>query len=218
MTSRIDLRVLPMGEEALLVEVADTAQVMALAAALRALVEAEEGPFGAVVDLVPAARTVLLHAATGTDLGALATAVEAVAARPAAVPEADDDEDRVEIAVAYGGPDLAEVARLVGLTEREVVAAHTGSTWRVAFCGFAPGFGYLVGGDPRLRVPRHPSPRSTVPAGSVALAGEFSAVYPRSSPGGWQLIGSTEMVLWDLDRSPPALLRPGRAVRFVEEP
>ncbi|MCE0486930.1 5-oxoprolinase subunit B family protein [Ornithinimicrobium sediminis] len=218
MTSRIDLRVLPMGEEALLVEVADTAQVMALAAVLRALVEAEEGPFGAVVDLVPAARTVLLHAATGTDLGALATAVESVAARTPAVPGADDDEDRVEIAVAYGGSDLAEVARLVGLTEREVVRAHTGSTWRVAFCGFAPGFGYLVDGDPRLRVPRHPAPRSTVPAGSVALAGEFSAVYPRSSPGGWQLIGSTEMVLWDLDRSPPALLRPGRAVRFVEEP
>ena len=96
------------------------------------------------------------------------------------------------------------------------MAAHTGPPWRVAFGGFAPGFAYLIGGDPRLRVPRRDRPRPSVPAGAVGLAGEFSGVYPRSSPGGWQLIGTTEAVLWDVDRDPPALLRPGATVRFVD--
>ena len=111
--------------------------------------------------------------------------------------------------VRYDGPDLDEVARLTGLTHAEVVAAHTGTPWRVAFGGFAPGFAYLVGGDPRLHVPRRDRPRPSVPAGSVGLAGEFSGVYPRSSPGGWQLLGTTDAVLWDADRDPPALLAPG---------
>jgi KipI family sensor histidine kinase inhibitor len=123
--------------------------------------------------------------------------------------------DAVEIPVVYDGPDLADVARLTGLAADEVVAAHTGTPWRVAFSGFAPGFAYLVGGDPRLAVPRRERSRTSVPAGSVGLAGEYSGVYPRSSPGGWQLIGRTDAVLWDLDREPPALLRPGGEVRFV---
>ena len=118
--------------------------------------------------------------------------------------------------MTYDGPDLAEVARLTGLDESEVVAAHTGTPWRIAFGGFAPGFAYLTGGDERLRVPRRDEPRTTVPAGAVGLAGEFSGVYPRPSPGGWQLIGSTEARLWDPDRDPPALLEPGGWVRFVE--
>ncbi len=122
--------------------------------------------------------------------------------------------DDIEIAVVYDGPDLAEVARHTGLTEDDVVTAHTGSPWTVAFGGFAPGFAYLVGGDERLVVPRHDSPRTSVPAGSVGLAGEFSGVYPRSSPGGWQLIGRTEAVMFDVDRDPPALLVPGARVRF----
>ncbi|WP_371811231.1 allophanate hydrolase subunit 1 [Aeromicrobium sp. CFBP 8757] len=121
----------------------------------------------------------------------------------------------VEIPVTYDGADLADVAELTGLTVDEVVAAHTGSPWTVAFGGFAPGFSYLVGGDDRLHVPRRPSPRTSVPAGSVGLAGEFSGVYPRESPGGWQLIGRTDVVLWDVDRRPPALLQPGARVRFV---
>jgi KipI family sensor histidine kinase inhibitor len=121
-----------------------------------------------------------------------------------------------EIVVRYDGPDLDEVARLTGLTHAEVVAAHTGTPWRVAFGGFAPGFAYLVGGDPRLHVPRRERPRPSVPAGSVGLAGEFSGVYPRSSPGGWQLVGTTDAVLWDADREPPALLSPGTTVRFVD--
>jgi KipI family sensor histidine kinase inhibitor len=108
------------------------------------------------------------------------------------------------------------VAALTGLTPAGVVAAHTGTPWRVAFTGFAPGFGYLEGGDPRLDVPRRAVPRVRVPAGAVGLAGRFSGVYPVESPGGWQLIGRTEAVLWDLDRDPPALLRPGTTVRFIE--
>ena len=119
--------------------------------------------------------------------------------------------------MTYDGPDLADVAELTGLSEREVVEAHTGSTWRVAFGGFAPGFGYLVGGDPRLEVPRRESSRTKVPAGAVGLAGTFSGVYPRESPGGWQLIGTTKEPMWDLDRDPPALLAPGAVVTFVEE-
>lgn len=119
------------------------------------------------------------------------------------------------VEVDYSGPDLQAVADLTGLTTEEVVAAHTATPWRVAFAGFAPGFAYLVGGDPRLRVPRRDSPRVTVPAGSVALAEEFSGIYPRQSPGGWQILGRTGLTLWDLDREPPALLTPGREVRFV---
>ena len=123
----------------------------------------------------------------------------------------------VEIPVTYDGADLAEVADLTGLTTAGVVAAHTGTSWTVAFGGFAPGFSYLVGGDPRLHVPRRSSPRTRVPAGSVGLAGEFSGVYPRESPGGWQLIGRTTRRMWDIDREPPALLVAGTTVCFVSE-
>ncbi|MFD0777089.1 allophanate hydrolase subunit 1, partial [Streptomonospora algeriensis] len=124
----------------------------------------------------------------------------------------------LEVPVQYDGRDLADIAALTGLSEREVVLAHTGAEWTVAFCGFAPGFGYLVCDDPRLRVPRRSEARARVPAGAVALAGEFSGIYPRASPGGWQLLGTTELVTWNLDRDPPALLRPGVRVRFREEP
>jgi KipI family sensor histidine kinase inhibitor len=108
------------------------------------------------------------------------------------------------------------VSELTALAPHEVVVAHTQTPWRVAFAGFAPGFAYLAGGDSRLRVPRRSEPRTTVPAGSVGLAGEFSAVYPRASPGGWQLLGHTDATLWDVERQPPALLQPGSAVRFVD--
>ena len=101
-----------------------------------------------------------------------------------------------------------------GLTAAEVIAAHTGNPWQAAFVGFAPGFAYLIGGDPRLRVARQPQSRPRVPGGSVALAGEYSAVYPRESPGGWQLIGRTTATLWDETAEPAAAIRPGRRVRF----
>lgn len=196
------MRVLRFGDAALLVEADDP---VALGEACRA------ADLAGVLDVVPAAETVLLVAEPGTDLAGLRRVVEGLDVRPVA----DLDAGSVEIPVVYDGPDLAEVAAATGLSEDEVVAAHTGTPWRVAFGGFAPGFGYLTGGDERLAVPRRARSRTRVPAGSVALAGEYSAVYPRTSPGGWQLIGRSDVVLWDLDRDPPALLRPGMEVRFV---
>jgi KipI family sensor histidine kinase inhibitor len=129
---------------------------------------------------------------------------------------ADDEgsDHEVEVAVTYDGDDLDEVARLSGLAVEEVVRRHGAATYRVAFTGFAPGFAYLVGGDAALVVPRRDTPRTRVPRGSVALAGEFTGIYPQEGPGGWQLIGRTAAPLWDLDREPPALLAPGTRVRF----
>ncbi|MEV6556934.1 allophanate hydrolase subunit 1 [Nocardia sp. NPDC051756] len=129
----------------------------------------------------------------------------------------DSPDDPLVVPVRYDGADLAEVARLLGLAEAEVIAAHTGTMWRCAFVGFAPGFGYLESPDARLTVPRRPESRTTIPAGAVALAGGYSAVYPRSTPGGWHLIGTTGLRMWDVDRDPPALIRAGGLVRFVED-
>jgi KipI family sensor histidine kinase inhibitor len=117
--------------------------------------------------------------------------------------------------VDYSGPDLADVATFTGMSVEEIISTHTNQVWTVGFCGFAPGFAYLRGQNERLRVPRRASPRTRVPAGAVGLAGEWSGIYPREGPGGWQLIGRTELTLWDLRRDPPALLRPGVTVRFV---
>lgn len=220
----VPVEVLPVGDEGLLLEVADLDAVLALDGALRAAVAAGGAHWREVTDVVPAARTVLLLTRDRTDLAALRAAVLALAdsvrvergSAGGSGPETAPNSHEVEIPVRYDGPDLDDVARLTGLTTTEVVEAHTGTSWRVAFGGFAPGFAYLVGGDPRLRVPRRDRPRPSVPAGAVGLAGEFSGIYPRSSPGGWQLLGSTEAVLWDVDRDPPALLGPGTTVRFVD--
>ena len=204
-------RILDYGDRALLLEFATNTEVLAWTAAVRA------ADLLGVVDIVPAARTILVKLAgsryqepTRQRLGALRLSEQAVA-ESAAPTEAD-----VVIDVVYDGDDLDEVSRLTGLSTTEVVAAHTGTLWRVGFSGFAPGFAYLVGGDERLAVPRRSEPRTKVPVGSVGLAGEFSGVYPRESPGGWQLIGRTSAVLWDVDRDPPALLAPGMWVRFEE--
>lgn len=203
------MNVSPCGDVGLLVEVAGLPEVLALADAVRAA-----APDG-LLDVVPAARTLLLTTAPGTDLAALRRTVHTLAVQAgSAVP----DGATVSVDVVYDGPDLAEVSRLTGLTADEVVEAHTGTPWRVGFGGFAPGFAYLGDGDPRLNVPRRDESRTAVPPGSVGLAGEFSGMYPRSSPGGWQLIGRTDAVLWDEDRDPPALLHPGDRVRFVAVP
>jgi KipI family sensor histidine kinase inhibitor len=220
----VHVEVLPVGDQGLLLEVADLDTVLALEEAVRGVLADAAGPWRQVTDVVPAARTVLLLTEDGVDLGELRSAALALAdsvrvAHGSAAgpgPETAQKSHEVEIAVHYDGPDLDDVAALTGLSRSEVVAAHTGRPWRVAFGGFAPGFAYLVGGDPRLRVPRRDRPRPSVPAGSVGLAGEFSGVYPRSSPGGWQLVGTTAAVLFDVDRSPPALLAPGTTVRFVD--
>ncbi|MBT2474073.1 carboxyltransferase domain-containing protein, partial [Microbacterium sp. ISL-103] len=118
--------------------------------------------------------------------------------------------------VRYDGEDLDEAASLLGVSAAELVNRHLAADWKVAFSGFAPGFGYVVSSDPLFDVPRRSSPRTRVPAGSVALAGQFTGVYPRESPGGWQLIGRTDALMWDIDRDPPALLSPGTTVRFEQ--
>ena len=205
----MSVQVLPFGDRALLVEVGDTADVVAYVDALR-----ESEPPG-LADVVPAARTVLVVAGTPRAVPALRQALCSLTPGRAAA-HAHDDEEVIEIPVRYDGPDLEDVARLTGLSERAVVEAHTSSEWRVAFGGFAPGFGYLVTDHDRLHVPRRDSARTAVPAGAVGLAGEYTGVYPRESPGGWQLIGTTDAPMWDLDREPPALLRPGARVRFVD--
>jgi KipI family sensor histidine kinase inhibitor len=197
------VRLLPCGDTGLLVEVDGLPEVLALADAVRA------APPDGLLDVVAAARTVLLCVEAGTDLAAVRRAVLDLDVEPGAAPP---DGKRVQIEVVYDGPDLEEVGELTGLGADGVVAAHTGTSWRVAFGGFAPGFAYLVGGDPRLEVPRRQVSRTSVPAGSVGLAGEFSGIYPRSSPGGWQLIGRTDAELWNLDRG--ALLQPGGTVAF----
>ncbi|MFT4110552.1 5-oxoprolinase subunit B family protein [Propionicimonas sp.] len=197
-------RLLPCGDRAFLIECADPA-------AVRAALEAADLP----AELVPAARTVLVLLSGPAALDSVRAEARRILAGP--VPSLPAEDSRtVVVPVRYTGEDLAEVAERTGLTPTEVVAAHTGHPWRVAFGGFAPGFAYLDGGDPRLAVPRKATPRTAVPAGSVGLAGEFSGIYPRASPGGWQLIGRTDVVLWDAARTPPALLRPGWWVRFEE--
>lgn len=200
------MRVLPVGEDALLVEVSSGDEAQALHAEL--LRRRAEGSLPAG-EIVPAARTVLLDGLSEPARLAAELTALAVPSAPRAVAET------VEIPVRYDGPDLADVAAHWGVAEREVARVHAGVEFRVAFCGFAPGFGYLTGLPARYDVPRRPTPRTSVPAGSVALAGPYTGVYPRSSPGGWQLIGTTDLVLWDHARVPAALLSPGTRVRFV---
>ena len=193
------MRLRPAGDRALLLDCSDPAEARAWHAAL-----------ADAADVTLGARTVLVRGEPAEVRRLVAAGhPREVSARPSA---------EVVIDVVYDGPDLEEVARLTGLSAQEVVGAHTGTTWVVAFTGFAPGFAYLTGGDPRLHVPRRDTPRPRVPVGSVALAGAYSGVYPRESPGGWQLLGRTEAPLWDLDRDPPALLRPGVRVRFEAAP
>jgi KipI family sensor histidine kinase inhibitor len=201
------MRVLPSGSTALLVELDGLDEVLGLYAALVA--EPVEG----VVDVVPAARTVLLVTDPAvTTLAAVEQAVRQTRPRT----DRSGREDLVELPVVYDGADLADVAGLLQVEPAEVVRRHTGAEWTVAFCGFAPGFGYLTQDGGGWDVPRRPTPRTKVPPGSVALAGEFSGVYPRESPGGWQLIGRTDIAVFDLGRDPAALLRPGVRVRFVD--
>ena len=197
------MRILPSGDRALLVELDDLDQVLGYYAALTA------DPPADVVDVVPAARTVLVTTSGSLDVlsRALRLVTPALGARAAG--------DLIEIPVVYDGEDLNEVARLLDCSAAEVVARHTGDEWTVAFCGFAPGFGYLTSAG-SWDIPRRESPRTKVPTGAVALAGEFSGVYPRESPGGWQLIGRTSVRIFDSERDPAALFHPGRRVRFVD--
>lgn len=201
------MRFLPVSLTTLLVELADLQETLALFASL------EADPVPGIADMVPAARTLMIRfdpGATTPEALARAVAMRDLSARIA------PSDKLVEIPVRYDGEDLADVAELTGLSVEDVVRRHVESEFTVAFCGFAPGFGYLVGGDPALQVPRRQSPRTKIPAGAVALAGAFSGVYPQESPGGWQIIGVTPEKMWDLSRDPPALFQPGYRVRFYD--
>lgn len=201
------MRFLPVSLTTLLVELQNLDATLALFASLQA------DPVDGIVEMVPAARTLMVRfqpeVITASELVAIIAGHDVSKALSAS-------DQRVEIPVHYDGEDLADVAELTGLSVEEVIRRHTESIFTVAFCGFAPGFGYLVNGDPKLHVPRRKSPRTRIPAGSVALAGEFSGVYPQNSPGGWQIIGTTPVKMWDLDRNPPALFQPGYQVRFID--
>lgn len=199
------------GDQALLIEFDSTAAVLAWTDTVT-----QAGLLG-VLDIVPGSRTILLKLAGPRYLAPTRQRLGRLSLNAASVSSTQHlGHPDVVIEVTYDGADLDAVAQLTGLSTREVVEAHTGTPWRVGFGGFAPGFAYLVDGDPRLQVPRLAEPRTRVPAGSVGLAGEFSGIYPRESPGGWQLIGRTSAVLFDVDREKPALLTPGMTVAFRE--
>lgn len=191
----------------MLVELDGVAAVLALYAALR------DDPVPGVTRMVPGARTVLVSfdaaATTGEQVRTAISGRPLTAASPTWGPT-------VTVPVRYDGPDLPDVARLTGLSAGEVVARHAAGRYVATFAGYVPGWSYLVGLDPSLHVPRRSSPRTKVPAGSVAVAGELTGVYPGDAPGGWHLIGRTDLPMWDLDRDPPALLAYGTQVSFVE--
>ncbi|MFF2318626.1 5-oxoprolinase/urea amidolyase family protein [Arthrobacter sp. NPDC058097] len=194
----------PVGTRTVLALVSGTQDVLALQAALL------EAPLPGQQDVLAAAETVMVRAespAAARRIGQALLELDLTA-------PAEQAGGLVVIDTVYDGEDLAEVGQLTGLGADGVIAAHTGQVWTVAFAGFAPGFGYMVGENQALEVPRRSSPRTAVPAGSVALAGNYSAVYPRKSPGGWQLIGRTGAKMWDLDRPEPALASPGHRVQF----
>jgi KipI family sensor histidine kinase inhibitor len=197
------VRLLPCGRRAVLVELDD---VLGFQAALT------QSPPDGVVELVPAARTLLVRydpSVTNAErLGALLRQVTPVGRVAAETGE-------VVIPVVYDGEDLADVAAETGMSVASLVSRHTAGAYVSAFCGFAPGFAYLTGSDPALHVSRRSSPRTRIPAGSVAIAGEYSAVYPSASPGGWRLLGRTDVPVWDVERDPPNLLPPGTRVRFT---
>ncbi|WP_267422301.1 MULTISPECIES: 5-oxoprolinase subunit B family protein [unclassified Curtobacterium] len=212
----LDLR--PAGSSALLATFDTLQDTVAFRAGL------DHRPPG-VTEVVSGARTLLFRFdRTRTDASRLradlarvtpsaATSTADTAARAETTTDADAP---VLVPVIYDGDDLSAVADVAGMTPADLVAWHTGQVWTSAFCGFAPGFSYLTGTAPSLDLPRRSTSRTAVPSGAVALAGEFSAVYPRTSPGGWQLIGRTEVPMWSLDRDPPALAPAGTRIRFVD--
>jgi KipI family sensor histidine kinase inhibitor len=201
------MRFLPAGPSALLVELEDGDAVLSLVSEIGRRWASDQPR--RVVDVVPGASTVLLDGIEDPS----AIAVELAGwhlepPTPAAAPI-------VEVPCRYAGPDLGSVAAHWGLSEERVAEIHAGLDHRVAFTGFSPGFAYIAGLGDRWAVPRLETPRPLVEAGSVAVAGPFTGIYPRRTPGGWRIIGHTDLVLWDTAKDPPALLAPGMSVRFV---
>lgn len=208
----VDLR--PCGDRAVLAECPDRATRAAVAASLR-----DQPPPG-MVEVVEGALTVLVRVAHPAALPAAANALRAAASHPAAPPSPESHQAILVIPVTYNGPDLPALAHHLGTTTGDVIARHTATPWVVDFLGFLPGFAYLLpdGPAPWPDLPRRPTPRTRVPAGSVALAGPWCGLYPSPSPGGWQLIGHTDLVLWDSGRAEPAALATQRQVRFEVVP
>jgi KipI family sensor histidine kinase inhibitor len=210
-------RICRLGEQLLLVELGTTIDdgVNRRVLALAAWVRKQHWP--GVLDVVPAFASLGLHLATSADDRAIEDALGEWIATPAA-PAEEENGQLVEIPVRYGGvdgPDIDPVAAVSGLTRREVVDRHAARTYRVFMLGFLPGFAYLGTLDQAIAVPRRPTPRTRVASGSVGLAGAQTGIYPRESPGGWQIIGRTDVRLFDPRHDPPALLAPGDRVRFV---
>lgn len=194
----------PAGERAVLVELPGNATVRKL---VRALPRALAG----IDKVVAGHETVLISWEPGRRPPPdLAARLEALLAGPSGTGEVRT----ITVPVVYDGPDLAAVAEACGISQEAFVERHLQSEFEVAFIGFAPGFAYLVGGDPGLRPPRQVEPRTRVPAGALAIAGEYTAIYPRESPGGWNLIGRGLVEPFDLSREPPALMRTGMHVRL----
>ncbi|MEU0394987.1 allophanate hydrolase subunit 1 [Streptomyces sp. NPDC006208] len=201
------MRLLPVGEDSLLLDLDGPQEAQAWHAEI--VRRRGEGPLADVRDIVPGATTVLLYGVS--DLSGLKAALQGWSVPPLLAHSGP----LVEIPVCYDGEDLAVVAELWGVGKDEVARVHSSVEHRVAFSGFAPGFAYMTGLDERYHVPRRCAPRTSVPAGSVAVASNCTGIYPRSSPGGWQLIGTTSVNVWDTNRRPAALLVPGTRVRFV---
>lgn len=201
------LRFLPAGSECVLVELEDLETTLTLLD--RLLAARPEG----VTDIIPAARTVMIRFdPITTDRKRVAAAVGQIDLSMRSARQGE----MFEIPVTYDGEDLSDVAEFLGWPVEEVIRRHTEATFTVAFTGFAPGFAYMTCDDPGFDVPRRKSPRVKIPAGSVALAGRFGGIYPSDSPGGWQLLGTTRLRMWDTTRERPALLAPGDRVRFRE--
>ena len=202
-------RILRCGATALLVELQSLEAVIALRRHL------DHSPIDGVVEMVSAYRTLLVRydPVVVPEQRLRELLVQTV---PVEASLGTSSARIVEIAVIYDGEDLESVAAITGLGVAGVIREHTEQVWTSAFCGFSPGFSYLIAPSRRLEVARRPTSRTLVPAGSVGLAAGFSGVYPRPSPGGWQLIGRTEVSMWSLNRLPPALAPAGTLVRFVD--
>ncbi|MFG1867795.1 5-oxoprolinase subunit B family protein [Micromonospora arborensis] len=221
------MRIRPVGAHALLLDFTTPTDVpeAALVEAWRAELwrRREQGELVAV-EIVPAAGTVLLDGlpdpiATAEQLTQWASTVPNTATVRRAESERGDDErgegTEVVVPVEFDGPDLPAVAEHWGVAVPAVLRRLTSTRFRVAFCGFAPGFPYLTGLPAELALPRLATPRPRVPAGSVALAGPYAGIYPGASPGGWLLVGRTDLVLFDVDADPPSRLGPGTSVRMA---
>jgi len=222
----------PLGDGAVLIRLGDRIDAATNRSALALAETLRAAALPGIRDIVPAYASVCVHydiamfastAGPGSPHLLAAERVGQITARflesntTLTGAETEDDTPALEIPVRYGGefgPDLGDVATQAGIDEQAVIERHANGNYRVAMLGFMPGFPYLLGLDASLHTPRRASPRTRVPAGSVAIGGAQTGIYPRELPGGWQLIGRTPLVLFDPGRAQPALLQPGQRVRF----